>query len=188
MSYFSANSEEPIFTVRAFKVYSWPIGNEAIMVFVRVLVKICWTSQTLVVRHILGNQAATNCKLLRIRVFTRHPIEVQPNAVCGFTNRTILHETKLTRTTDIGSGDLDNYFGLLSRMQKLHLSLRPDVGLIATCLNPGGVFFLLFSHLFSLTSPVWSGIQKPHPPKPLQIVSKNQAKLVTWMAEKGKVS
>jgi hypothetical protein len=30
-----------------------------------------------------------------------------------------------------------------------------------------------------------AGIQKPEPPTPLEIVSENQVKLVTWMAVKG---
>jgi len=33
-----------------------------------------------------------------------------------------------------------------------------------------------------------AGIQKPEPPKPLEIVSENQVKLVTWMAVKGNLS
>jgi 2-oxoisovalerate dehydrogenase E1 component len=33
-----------------------------------------------------------------------------------------------------------------------------------------------------------AGIQKPEPPTPLEIVSENQVKLVTWMAVKGNVS
>ena len=31
-----------------------------------------------------------------------------------------------------------------------------------------------------------AGIQKPEPPTPLEIISENQVKLVTWMAVKGK--
>ena len=33
-----------------------------------------------------------------------------------------------------------------------------------------------------------AGIQKPEPPKPLEIVSENQVRLVTWMAVKGKLN
>ena len=33
-----------------------------------------------------------------------------------------------------------------------------------------------------------AGIQKPEPPTPLEIVSENQVKLVTWMAVKGSIS
>ena len=33
-----------------------------------------------------------------------------------------------------------------------------------------------------------AGIQKPEPPTPLEIVSENQVKLVTWMAVKGNLS
>ena len=40
MSHFSANSGEPFFTVRAHKVDSRPIRNKAVVVFVRVLIKI----------------------------------------------------------------------------------------------------------------------------------------------------
>ena len=143
MSYFSANSGEPFFTVRAFKVNSWPIGNKAVVVFVRVLIKISWTSYAFIVRHILKNQASANYKLLRIRLFTRHPVEVQANAFCGFTNRTLLHESKLTRTTDKERGDVSNIgnlFGLLPNSKNLCLSVSPGVWIGYEWLKGGGVW------------------------------------------------
>ena len=141
MSHFSANNGEPFFTVRAFKVNSWPIGNKAVVVFVRVLIKISWTSYAFIVRHILKNQASANYKLLRIRLFTRHPVEVQANAFCGFTNRTLLHESKLTRTTDKESGDVSNIgnlFGLLPNSKNLCLSVSPGVWIEYEWLKGGG--------------------------------------------------
>ena len=40
MSHFPAYCGKPLFTVWAFKIDSRPIGNEAILVLIRVLVKI----------------------------------------------------------------------------------------------------------------------------------------------------
>ena len=141
MSHFSAKSGEPFFTVWAFEINSRSIWNEAIMILVRVLVEISWTSYALIVRHVLGKQAATNYKLLRIRFFTRHPVYVQPNAFCGFTNWTLLHESKLTRTTDKEGGDVSNIgnlFGLLPNSKKPYPPVSPGVWINIKWLKGGG--------------------------------------------------
>ena len=143
MSHFSAKSGEPFFTVWAFKVNSWPIGNKAVMVFVRVLIKISWTSYAFIVRHILGYQAATNYILLWVRLLARHPIEVSANTYCGFTNRTLLHANKLTRTIDKECGDVSNIgnlFGLLPNSINHYPSVSPGVWIKYEWLKGGGVW------------------------------------------------
>ena len=96
----STISRKPFFTVWTLKIDSWSIWNEAIVVSVWVFVKICWTSDTLIVRHIIGNQTPANDILFRVWHLVRHPVEVSTNTLCRITDRTFLHVTRLATPPD----------------------------------------------------------------------------------------